>query len=690
MKTLLVFGPNPDLPEAVRAALDPEKYRVLHRATLEDAEPFLVQGLAACCIVDLELTGVQSVWVLEKIRRRAPKCPLVVYAGAKQSEWEEEAYLQGATQVLTKPVRARLLNAVLERLWPGPLAMQPPLLPPQAAPEVARSFQIPTAESPLPGAAQPLRVLRDFSTILTHSLDAEGMLHRFLLLLREILSINRAAIFLRQPVSTFGSMTLPEEGRRLRAACSLGLSTGLLQHFELSLEAGIGGKLLRLGRILRRYGDEARNDAEAQKEFELLGGQVAVPILDQESVIGVAVFDGRITGEPLVNAELELIFHLLEQLGLAIKNIWLHEQLAGNHQMMTEILRELSSACVVVSRDLVLLHANKAARKYFTRAERRSGDLEFSDLPQVLGTKVYQVLRTGSGIFNFRYEPENSPGVIYNVNIVPFQSQVAGLPASALLMVEDLTQSEQLRRLEVEAANLRLVRSMADRLTHEIGNALVPLSVHQQMLAERLGRKNIDTDFLRVMERDLADSVKRVTRFTNQMRFLARDASLSQEAFPLAPLIEEAYEEARKYQPTKGSQLKYDDVDERIVINGDRAALKHALAEVMLNALQANPAEPKIGVHLRAQPAENGHPGLQIEVQDNGSGFSSEAAQKATAPFFTTRNVGLGLGLAVTRKILESHHGRLEILPSKSGANGIVRISLPLETLPAPPARSGR
>ena len=687
MKTLLVLGPDPVLPEAVRAGLDPEQYRVLHRASLEDAEPFLAQGLADVCIVDLELTGVQSIWLLERIRRRAPKCPLVVYAGSKQPEWEEEAYLQGAAQVLTKPVRERLLKIVLERLWPAPVAVPPPpALVPQVAQEMSRSLPVSAAAPSMPGTVQPSSVLRDFSSILTHSLNAEAMLQRFLVLLRELLSINRAAIFLRQPASAFGGVALREESQRLRAACSVGLSTGLLQHFELSLEAGIGGKLFRLGRILRRYSDEARNDTEVQKEFELLGGQVAVPILDQDTVIGVAVFDGRITGEPLVNAELELIFHLLEQLGLGIKNIWLHEQLAANHQMMAEILRELSSACVVVSRDLVLLHANKAARKYFTRAERRSGELEFSDLPQVLGTKVYQVIRTGSGISNFRYEPENSPGTIYNVNIVPFQKQAAGLPASALLMVEDLTQSEQLRRLEVEAASLRLVRSMADRLTHEIGNALVPLSVHQQMLAEKLGRKSVDTDFLKVMERDLADSVKRVTRFANQMRFLARDAPVSQDTFPLTPLIEEAYEEARKYQPAKGAQLKYESTDKRIVLTGDRTALKHALAEVMLNALQANPADPRIGVHFHAQASENGHRGLQIEVQDNGTGFTPEAAQKASAPFFTTRNVGLGLGLAVTRKIVETHHGKLEILPAKSGGNGVVRISLPLEAMPASPS----
>src|SRR5208282_560908 len=161
-------------------------------------------------------------------------------------------------------------------------------------------------------------------------------------------------------------------------------------------------------------------------------------------------FDGRITGEPLVNPELELIFHLLEQLGLAIKNIWLHDQLACNHEMMADILRELSSACVVVSRDLAILHANKSARKYFSRGERRGGELEFSDLPEFLGTKVYRVLKTGAAISSFKYEPEEAPGTVYNVNIVPFQRGQTGLPGSALLMAEDLTQSEQLQRLEIE------------------------------------------------------------------------------------------------------------------------------------------------------------------------------------------------------------------------------------------------
>jgi len=84
MRSLLVLAAHPDLAEAVRAAVNPAQYRVLHRATFEEAEPLLVHGLAEACIVDVELTNVRGVWSLEKLRRQAPNCPVIIFTGAKQ------------------------------------------------------------------------------------------------------------------------------------------------------------------------------------------------------------------------------------------------------------------------------------------------------------------------------------------------------------------------------------------------------------------------------------------------------------------------------------------------------------------------------------------------------------------------------------------------------------------------------
>ena len=670
MKTILVLSSHPDFVEAIRTSLNPEQFRIVHRHDVEEGEPLLVHGLIAACILDADLMGVECVWIVERLRRRDAKTPIIAYTEMAQSDWEEEAFLRGVTHILTKPVRPRLLNSILERLWAASASQLPATVVPAGNTAIfTRAAADPGAATRFINVAQTLNVLRDFSSIMTHSLDAEAMLKQFLQFLRDILSINRAAIFLNRPCSPLAETVSPDDSRRLRAAAAIGLSSGLLQHFELSLDSGIGAQVNKLGRILRRDSDEARVDGETQKEFDLLGAQVAVPIPDRENIVGVAVFDGRVTGEPLVNIELEMIFHLLEQVGLALRNIWLHDQLAGNHEMMTDVLRELSSACIVFGRDLKVLHANKAARRHFGRKNERTGGLEFSDLPQLLGAKVYQVLKTGAALEPFRYEPESSPGTIYSVTIVPFQRGKVAMPSSVLLTADDLSQTEQLRKLEVEAANLRLVRTMADRLAHEIGNAMVPLSTHQQLLAEKFR----DPEFRESLDRALAAGVKRVSRLLNQMRFLARQGQIQPEVFPIEKLIEEAYADATQQQPMEGAQLNFESSGRPHVVAGDRAALRHALSEILLNALQANPKSPQIGVKL--QTAGTGD--VTIEVQDNGGGFSAEAARKVPAPFYTTRNVGLGLGLAVCQKIIETHHGKLEIVPSPSG---LVRVSLPADT----------
>ena len=673
MKTILVLSLHPDFAEAIRASLNADRFRVVHRLNVDDAEPLLVHGLAAVCIVDVELMGVEGIWVIERLRRHDAKSPVIAYTAGVQSEWEEEAFLRGVTHVLTKPVRSRLLNSLLERLEAVPV---PPVVQAIPPPPPANPFFRPPEFStpPAVNSAPTLDVLRDFSSILTYSLNAEAMLKQFLSFLRDILSVNRAAIFLNRPCAP-DRVAAPNDSRRLRSAAAIGLPDSLLEHIELSLDAGIGGQIFRLGRILRRDSAEARADAGAQKEFELLGGQVAVPIADRNGIVGVAVFDSRITGEPLYNSELEMVFHLLEQVGLALRNIWLHDQLASNSEMMADVLRELGSACIVVGQDLKVLHANKSARRHFGQKNKRTSELEFSDLPHALGAKIYQVLKTGAALGPFRYEPENAPGSVYSINVVPFQRGNSAVPVSALLTAEDLTQAEQLQNLEIEAANLRLIKSMADRMAHEIGNTMVPISTHQQLLAE----KYQDPEFRESLGHALTDGVKRVTRLVNQMRFLAREGHLEEESFPVGKLIEDAYHEARKHQPAEAAQLHCESDGAALHITGDRAALKHALSEIMLNALQANPKTPTVDVHLQTGPGKGGGQNLQIEVQDNGIGFTAEAAKKVPSAFYTTRNVGLGLGLTISRKIIETHHGRLEIVPPQSGHAGVVRVSLPLE-----------
>jgi signal transduction histidine kinase len=671
MKTLLIIAPTPGLAAAVRAALDSTHYRVIEQSEIHEEELRLEAPWIDVCLVDADLTTVEPIRNLERLRRVLPKSPIILYASDSHWDWEEDAYLLSVTHILKKPVRGRLLNTLLDRLPSDRTPAEMPLAISPARPPSGPSRGI--QEGALAG--RMLEQLRNYSSILCHSLCAEALLKEFLQLLREILGVNRAAIFLRQaarlPEASGGAGRSP----RLYAGCALGLSNSVLEHLELSLDAGIGAYLFQTGRALRRESEEAQRDPDIRREFELLGARVAIPVLDRESMVGVAVFDERVTGEPMGNEELALIFHLLEQLGLAIKNIWWHDQVSARQEMMFDILRHIKTGCIVIGTDLQVLHANDMARAYFPRTNRVGGVFEFSDLPHAVGGKVFAAVKSGQPVENFKYHPAAEPDRAFQISVTPFRREKESEPTAVLVVVEDCTATDRLRHLEIETANLRLVQQMAERLAHEIGNAVVPISTHQQLLKER----GADPEFQRSLALAMEESVRRVSRLLDQMRFLARDHASQMESVPVKQLIEEAFREARAYHPSATVLLQYESSGEPLSISCDRLGLQHAFAEIILNAFQANSSACEVHVRTRSETDSAGGRWAQIEVQDNGAGFSAEAANKASEPFFTTRKVGLGLGLAVTSKIIQTHSGKLEIPPPRSGYPGLVRISLPLE-----------
>ncbi|HWD21287.1 MAG TPA: ATP-binding protein [Verrucomicrobiae bacterium] len=667
MKTLLVIAPNNGLAAALRAVLKAENYRVLSHVDLREDELLLTAASVDGCVLDVDLTTIAPIRMIERVRKALPKAPLLLYTSDSHWAWEEDAYLLGVSYILDKPVRAKLLHSLLERLF-APAGPELPVTPPPAR-------ALASAHPPLEPrvSTRMLELLRNYSSLLTHSLCADSLLKEFLLLLREIVGINRAVIFLRP--SATGLAADAGASRRLRSVCAIGLTPGLLEHFELTVESGIGGYVFRHGRLLRRDGAEAASDVQMQREFELLGAQVAIPVLDRECMLGVALLDGRVTGETLTNEELALIFHLLEQLGMAIKNTRVHDQISADHDMMSGIVKQLKDGCLVIGRDLKIWHANDIARRAFGRPH---GAFEFNDLPQAIGSKVFETLHGGRPLVEFKHQAPTQPPTRYQVTITPFRQGGEATPSAALVMIEDCGPAERLRTLEIETANLRLVRQMAERLAHEIGNAVVPISTHQQLFKERAA----DPEFQESMGVAMEEGVKRVSRLVDQMRFLARDRMGKVEQVPVKQLIDEAFREARTHHPAATVLLQYESAEESMTVHCDRLGLQHAFAEIILNALQANTSSCQVLVRARSETDANGARWARIEVQDSGTGFSEEAADKGAEPFFTTRNVGLGLGLAVTNKIIQTHAGKLEIPAPRRGSSGLVRVSLPLAAAP--------
>jgi two-component system sensor histidine kinase AtoS len=109
---------------------------------------------------------------------------------------------------------------------------------------------------------------------------------------------------------------------------------------------------------------------------------------------------------------------------------------------------------------------------------------------------------------------------------------------------------------------------------------------------------------------------------------------------------------------------------ETVVADGFQ--LKHALLNLVLNALQATPGGGSIAIESAGDER-----GLEIAVRDTGEGMAEDVLPRVFDAFFTTREGGTGLGLPIARRIVEAHAGTLDIR-SRPGRGTVARITLPV------------
>lgn len=663
MNRILVIAAQAHTAESLKKLVPTDRFSIVHLPRPELIRESLPPACIDLCLIDTELTDTGAIRLIDEVRRYLPDVPLVVSAAACLREWEEDALLHGVSFVLKKPLRSALVTTVFDRLLAGaPLQRQ------EASSEgPARALIEPRAS--MAGVPSNLETLRDFSRLFSHSLNVRPLLQEFVLKLREVISVNRIAIFLQPPQNPF----LPgpvAASRRLSCACSAGIAADLYRFFELSLDGGIGAAIATDGRILQA--DVASGlSADARREFEILGGQIAIPILDRERLLGIAVLGGRLTGLRLNDQELQLLFHLLEELGLAIKNSWLHDQLATNHRLLANILGQMGAGCLVVARDLSILQSNPALGRILNLTTPAGRSLQFADLPQRLASMLYEVLNGGRESACAHYLHETRTLL---VTVTAFHLNDQAATSAILVTIEDHTAIEAARRAEVGKEHTRLIALIAEKFSHEIRNALLSLETHRQLLPTDYARE----DFRASLETSLGRETARILRCSDQLAFLARPKNEPVETHLLSDLLRKAGDYASAHLSPPAVTLKQIHATPGVRLLCEPRSLLHVLGEVILNAAQSSDGAREITVRTETFTAD-GVKRCRIGVVNPSLGFSPEAATRAFEPFYTTKSVGLGLGLAVTRKTLHDHGGDAEIFARPHNAIGDIVITLPVQ-----------
>ena len=230
--------------------------------------------------------------------------------------------------------------------------------------------------------------------------------------------------------------------------------------------------------------------------------------------------------------------------------------------------------------------------------------------------------------------------------------------------------TESLQRTLREQAGRESLAAMGEfaaSLAHEIRNPLTAVKIDLQSLEERLG----DDPELKDPLRRALEEIERLDSTVGDALTVVRRSDGDHVLDVRGPL-EAAVHSSRPAFDDRGSRLDLISGDQSLLVLGDYSALQQLFLNVLLNAAEALPA----GGVAEIRAANAGADEVLVTVQDDGPGIPDEVRDRIFEPLFSTKESGTGLGLTISRRIVDAHRGEMTITGGTGGGTR-VEITIP-------------
>jgi signal transduction histidine kinase/ligand-binding sensor domain-containing protein len=218
---------------------------------------------------------------------------------------------------------------------------------------------------------------------------------------------------------------------------------------------------------------------------------------------------------------------------------------------------------------------------------------------------------------------------------------------------------QQLREALAHSGRVSAMGQMASALAHELNQPLGAILRNAEAAELIMNQTSPDLPELRAILADIRQDDQRAAQVIERMRAFLKHKKIEPHALSMRELVEDVVKLVRQDLLRRGVELSIEAAAELPLVQGDRVQLQQVLLNLFLNAMDAVAGQPteRRRVHVKVRLVEKKR--VEVGVRDFGAGIPANHLRRLFEPFFTTKPDGMGLGLPISRSIVEVHGGQL-------------------------------
>jgi len=356
-----------------------------------------------------------------------------------------------------------------------------------------------------------------------------------------------------------------------------------------------------------------------------------------------------------------------------IREVLLNEYSQRN--FFEKIIEAIPTAFIVIDTKTNIEYANPSGLRLLGRTQKKIKGINiFSiDFDSALKAIIQNAVCESEKIINHELTIQTPSVSIVSISCFPFLH--SGHISGYILTIQNITDAVNDKLRKYHKDSIESLAYLTAGVAHEIKNPLGALDLHIQLVRRFIEKKDIPdlpelNDLLTVIE----EEIRRLERIVNDFLFSVRPIKPNLRRENIHEVIKDAAEFAEVELQQKNITLDLNLCAEPAELRIDRDYFRQAMINIIQNAAYAIDGYREDGKIEIATEIQNEK--IAVIISDNGRGISKENMGKVFEPFFSTKEIGTGLGLTIVYKIIHEQHGDI-IIDSEENKGTVFRIEFP-------------